>query len=74
MYAIEFKTEIKKNTIKIPLKYKGIRSRRAKVIILTSDNPGKKNRGDSLSLPEVFLNPIEVSGYSEFDRNEIYEK
>ena len=68
MYAIEFETDVKNNTIQILSEHKGFEAKRIRVFIVEVSNSQKK-------LPTGFLNPVSVTSYKDIaKRDDIYDR
>ena len=55
MIAIEFNTQIRNGTIKIPVKYKTLDKKEARIIILTEETESKNSGSSSLTDKEMLF-------------------
>ncbi len=62
MYAVEFNTETKDGTIKIPEIYKNLKNKSVKVIILTQENELQENETHS-SLDTFLSDTIKIDNF-----------
>jgi len=70
MYAIEFEATVNNGIIEIPEKYRAKVMRNVKVILLAEDVTEKK----ASVIDTLLESPIQISDFTPFERNEIYER
>ena len=80
MYAIEFKSKIKRGLIEVPEEYREQLRREAgknvvRVIVLTDkpDETSSFSMDDDL-IGRLLLNPLQLTGFTPLSREEVYER
>ena len=70
MYAVEFQTTVKNDTIEIPQEYKGRFRNRVRVIVLTEE---RKVVTDNF-IDQLLKNPLRLKSFHPLTREEIYDR